>query len=184
VIVATVESSPHIELDLPDGCYVYQVTAVSSTGVESGLSELSEPVKVPVIVEVDDRGPTSVAAELADAAPTAVLAAGDVVKIAFSEKMRPPAPGDSITLRNAAGRSGTVVHGANARFSLNTGPESLGGSAHAPGLVLTIEILSSLAEPTAPGEPLQLPANFVARSGVTDPSGNGWDIAASEDQEI
>jgi hypothetical protein len=113
--------------------------------------------------------------------------AGDVVQIAFSEALAPPAPAAEISLYDTAPVVGAaeITNGVNATFSLNAAAVEVPGlGSRPPGTVLTVQLIA----PPTPGpgvDPtLSVPATISSSSGITDVSGVAWDIPGSPDTEV
>lgn len=113
--------------------------------------------------------------------------AGDVVQIAFSEALAPPAPAASIALYDTAPVVGEadITNGVNATFSLNAAPVDVPGlGSRPPGSVLTVQLLAPPTPGSGVDPTLAVPATISSSSGITDVSGLAWNIPGSPDTEV
>jgi hypothetical protein len=111
----------------------------------------------------------------------AVLDAGDVLKIAFSKAMRTPAGGE-LRVQDLDGTIADIrCMPTEQACTLNSGTETLGGTAYPANTVLTI-VMRTDARVVASGTTAGLQLNVNITSGTfTDIAGNAWDLAGSDD---
>lgn len=177
--IASVEHGPYVDSDVADGCYVYRVITVASSG-ETATSGFSPPVKVPSVgASTDTARPTSVYAAIDEGGTVAdgLVGAGDTVTIVFGEPMAAPEVGASFTVASDQGTA-TFTNGSGATFALSTSTRTVGGSSRPPETVLTITISAN------PSSQVTLPATIVSHGGITDRAGNTWDVVSSSDRTL
>jgi hypothetical protein len=169
--------------NVPDGCYSYRIRATSPISSNTADSAGSAATSIPPPADTTD--PTSVFASMTTKAGLAgTFDTGDVVKIVFNEAMAIPAIGSKVQLRDGVGdlTIAELIAGTNATFSLNVAPEVVNAVSRPTGTVLTITLTAAPAS-VFPGltAGLQVPATVVDEAGITDTSGNAWNLGGSSD---
>jgi hypothetical protein len=135
----------------------------------------------------DQEQPTSVFAKMTTATGNVdVFDTGDVVTIAFTEPLQPPAPAAAVRLYDGVPgvSSADIVNGVSGVFTLNVAPVVVNGVERAAGMVLTITLTAS-PTPLAPVDPvLGVPATIQSSSGIADNSGLSWNVVGSPDVTV
>lgn len=172
--------------NVPDGCYIYRVVATSPVSGANSSAQAASGTRVPA--PRDTTAPTSTSAAITTSAGEAdEVDAGDVIKIVFSEPLATPADNASIQVSDgpAGGlTSAAITAGVNATFALNASPEAVGAVLQPAGTVLTITLVNDPVESPSLVAGVQRPATITGSSGITDRSGNAWNIGGSADDEI
>ena len=177
VTVGITDASPYDDLAVADGCYIYRIIAVASSGLTAS-SPFSLPVETPGSPGAADTvRPLSSYASVADGGSAGVLGAGDTITVVFSEPMAAPLAGAKVTV-SSVGSTATFTAGAGSTFSLNASAQTVAGQQRQAGSVLTIAISANPATPTS------LPTELTAHAGITDQAGNTWDLATSTDRTL
>jgi hypothetical protein len=123
--------------------------------VESG------PVDVPTITQGASAGATISAQTTATNGGTAgVLAPGDVITITFSEPIAGLNDGDTITLVDVDGSTGTLIRGTNATMTLD-----------GTGTIMTVTVTTVITTSGGTTGGIQVPATITAVGGFTDDDG-------------
>jgi hypothetical protein len=172
--VGTTPTSPFVDLDVPEGCWIYRTVAASPTGA-TAISPFSDPVRTPGAV-ADTTRPRSVFAGVVDDGD-GVLSKGDVIRVAFNETMAAPAAGATLTVASG-GTSATYTSGSGATFTLVQVARTVGGTSRPARTVIEITLTA------APSAELAYPATITAHTGITDVAGNSWDVAQSPDRTL
>jgi hypothetical protein len=175
------DSTLYLDQERASGTYCYRVgatnpvTSTAAFGYGNPATIANPPTPVGPPTSVDARVTTNVGF-------TASLDTGDVVKIAFSEAMSPPAAGATVRAQDADGTVADLTCGVNASCILNGSSETLGGVIRDAQTVLT---MSLTANPTiitsGTTATLRIGATVVDSAGITDLSGNPWNLDASAD---
>jgi len=176
------------DFDRADGTYCYRVRTVDAT---TGAESFSNLVEVTVPGTADTSRPTSVGATLTQSAGFAnTLDSGDKLEITFSEAVSLSA---TATIRVTDSDCGTATNGGPALCSggqTNTVADIVCGTNATCTLSTDKKVLTvtMTAGPTivAAGSTagVQFPAVITDASGITDLSGNQYDVAASADRLI
>lgn len=193
---ATATVWEYTDADVAAGTYRYRCAGIvdgdtgpnaadpnNESSVTPGTADLSSPTSVDLRVTTN-------------AGLVGQLDTGDVFKVAFSEDMNTDSTNDQIRIQDADGTTMTIVcgssstagtYGAVCNFN-TTGVETLGGTEYAANRVLTVTITSTTA-PTVTGEigtatGMQLPTTVIDQGGITDTTGNQWNVTGSADRVI
>lgn len=148
--------------DLPAGPYRFVVSAISHSGLRSIFGSVAAG---PVDAAATAGSPRSIHAGATDGGFAGSLGPGDTLRVTFDQVMRAPDPGDTVHVRDEAGRPASLVHGGNATFFVT-------------GDVLTIRVDAAVAGGTVTMTGLKA----TGSQGVTDPDGLEWDLPGSTDR--
>jgi putative cell wall-binding protein len=166
--------------------YCYAVSAVD--GQEETARVAATPL-TGVRPAADATQPVSNNIQLiTDAGFTGIMDGGDVFRVGFNEQMAAPDAGDTIRVRDTDATTPTVadvICGTNATCTLNAEATTVDGVTYQPGTVITVTMTGSptiVTAGTVAG--VQYPADVINSSGVTDTSGNSWNVAGSPDVRI
>jgi putative cell wall-binding protein/uncharacterized protein (DUF2141 family) len=159
--------------------YCYAITAVDE-GDESPTGATAQAATASPTPTAVPGAPISVSATFQDVADAGAgqVSSGDVLTVVFNEAMDAPSVGDSITLTDGDGTTGTITNGVNATFTLVT----TGTNANKViQITLTGPVQISGAGTTAG---LQYgSATVVSSTGNTDADEHlNWDLATSTDK--
>lgn len=172
--------------NVPDGCYLYRVVATSPVSGNTAEAQADRGTRVPAVG--DSTRPQSTYAAITTSAGTpADLDAGDVVKIVFDEPMAAPASDATIQVTDGVPgglTSASITNGGGATFVLNNVAEPVDGVLRPVGTVLTVTLVNDPVESPSLAAGVQRPATISGSTGISDPAGNTWDIAASSDNEL
>jgi hypothetical protein len=161
--------------NVPDGCFTYRIRATSP--ISNATADSGSPAATKFPAPADTTAPTSTSAAMTDRTGVDnTFDTGDEVTIVFSEPMAAPVAGDTLQLRDGDFTIADITNGTNATFKLN-----------AAGTVLTITLdaAPTIVFPLPPiPATLQVPATIQSQTGITDTSGNDWDISGSDDVEV
>jgi hypothetical protein len=177
-------SITYTDEDRPSGTYCYRsgasnpVAGTTAFGYSNAAAIANPPTPVG-----QAGAPTSLDARVTtNAGSASLLDSGDVIKIAFNEPLAAPAAGATIRVGDADGTVADLSCGTNATCALNGSSESLGGVSRAAQTVLTVRLTANpiIISPGTTAT-LRLPGTIADRFGVTDPSGNLWNLQGSAD---
>ena len=180
VIPSGTSSTTYVDRNLGVGGYCYRVGAIDPVsgigafGYSQGVIVNNPPLPVAPPRSLDARVTTS-------AGSPSLIDAGDVLKIAFFKEMRSPL-GAQLRVQDADGTIADIRCLQTEQLcTLNSGPETLGGTAYPANTVLTIVMRTAPVVAAAGASPgLQL--NVTATSGsFADIAGNAWDLNGSDD---
>jgi hypothetical protein len=148
--------------DLSAGSYRFVVNPISFT---THRSIFGSRASAPLDSAAAPGSPQSTAAVYVDGGSAlGWLDPGDTLRATFDEPMKAPDAGDAVTVRSG-NVTVTLVNGTNATFFVTTD-------------VLNIQV----SQPVAAGQLLLAGLQATGSAGVTDPSGNEWDLAGSPDR--
>lgn len=177
-------SITYLDEDRPSGTYCHRVGATNPVAGTTafGYSNVAAIANPPTPVG-QAGAPTSLDARVTtNVGSGTLLDSGDVVKIAFNEPLAVPVAGATVRARDADGTVADLSCGTNATCVLNASAETLGGVSRAAQTVLTVRLTANpiIISPGTTAT-LRLPGTVIERFGVTDPSGNPWNLEGSAD---
>lgn len=187
----------YTDMDVSAGTYRYRCAGIvdgdtgldvadpnNETSVTPGSSDTAAPTSTDLFISTS-------------AGLTGQLDTGDVFKVVFSETMTTDSSGDVILVQDADGTTMTINctgatssaagnYGAVCNFNL--GNETVKSTLYTTPRVLTVTITST-ALPTASGAQgttsgMQLPTTVTDQGGITDSTGNQWNVTGSSDRVV
>ena len=139
--------------------------------IPSGSSTESASVDVPTITESASAGATITATTETNgggAGGLGVLDPGDVLTITFSEAIAGLSNGDTITVVDVDGSTGTLIRGTNSTMTLD-----------ATGTIMTVTVTTVVSTSGGTTGGIQAPATITAVGGFTDDDGEAINVTAN-----
>jgi hypothetical protein len=175
------DSTTYVDLDRASGTYCYRVgttnpvTSTAAFGYGNPATIANPPAPAGPPTSLDARITTN-------GGFGTTIDGGDVIKIAYSEAMSAPAAGATVRAQDADGTVADIVCGTNATCALNASAETLAGVVRAAQTVLTLTLTANPTIITSgTTATLRVGATVVDSAGITDRSGNPWNLDQSAD---